>query len=181
MRKYHWLALALLFSSLMTSGCLPTIKRQWDVQPVDGTLVDGVTGTPVAGAVITNADNPGLSATTDKDGYFAIEGQSHVGLHLIMAASAMRTQTWQIRHPDYAYAEIGTRTLIPPLSRQPSHLQLPLFTEQPSSPPDCPAYGYLMALAQWQDDNGIDEPWIETDRCHDEEAMQSLIDTWHPE
>lgn len=93
MRKYHWLALALLFSSLMTSGCLPTIKRQWDVQPVDGTLVDGVTGTPVAGAVITNADDPDLSATTDKDGYFAIEEQSHVGLHLIMAASAMRTQT----------------------------------------------------------------------------------------
>ena len=157
------ISLIILFVAL--AGCLPTIQKQWDVQPVEGTVVNGKTGAPIAGATISNLDMPTLLATSDGQGRFRIEEQTHTGFHMLMAGSALITQTWQIRHPDYPDAVAWTQTMIPALSRQQRTLTVPLFSELPPSPDNCPDFGYLLRLGQWQTAHNRDMRFGEWDKC----------------
>ena len=171
----------LIASLLLLAGCIPTIKKQWDVQPVEGTVVDAETGQPIHGAIITNPDNPTLTTRTDDNGQFGIEEQTHIGFHMMMAASSMDTQTWRISHPGYPDAVAQTRTLIPPLSRERQTLTIPLFRQLPVSPENCPDFGYLIKLGQWQADNQMEMHFVEPASCQDPQALDTLYQVWFPD
>lgn len=176
------LKIALLSASLLLlAGCIPTIKKQWDVQPVEGTVVDAETGQPIDAATIINLDDPTLTTRTDDNGQFSIEEQTHIGFHMMMAASSMDTQTWRISHPDYPDAVAQTRTMIPPISRELHTLTIPLFKALPDSPDNCPDYGYLLKLGQWQADKQMEMHFVEPASCHDPEALDALYEAWFPE
>ena len=175
----------LLIASLVAlTGCIPTIKKQWDVQPVQGSVIDAHTGHPIAGATVISRNNPSLIATTNSDGRFIIEEQTHVGFHLLMAASAMAHQVWQVSHPDYEYGIARTSTLLPPLSRELRTPQIPLFQQLPASPEGCPDFGYLMQLGEWKrrhDQRNQDMRFVETEDCHNPEAREAIYELWFPE
>lgn len=171
----------LIVSLLLLAGCIPTIKKQWDVQPVEGTVVDAETGEPVAGATIISRNNPSLIATSDSQGRFVIEEQTHVGFHMLMAASALDHQVWQVSHPHYENGIAETTTFIPPLSRELRTPLIPLFQTLPASPESCPDFGYLLKFGQWQAANGKDTGFFEPDPCQDAAALDTLYNVWFPD
>ena len=170
--------LSLLIASLLLSACIPTIQRQWDVQPVEGIIRNGDTGQPVSGATITNRDNPNLTAVSDGNGRFEIEEQTHVGFHLLMAASALDRQIWVVSHPEYAAAIIETRSLIPPLSRSLSEPDIALYRDLGASPETCPWFGYLKRQAQRQRLR-TDAPDFLIEECQDDDAREALYKLWY--
>ncbi len=173
--------LPLLAISLLLSACIPTIQRQWDQQPVDGTLIDGETGHPISGATILNREQPSITATTNEDGYFSIEEKSHIGFHMLMPGSAMNYQTWQISHPDFADGVAQTRTFFPALEREPNTLSVILFRQVPDSPEDCPDFGYLYRLAKWNQAHNIDADRMIPDSCENSTSTDALYEIWYPE
>ncbi len=171
-----------LFASLLVlTGCIPSIQKKWDVQPVEGTVVDAETGQPVQDVTITNQDDPTLTTRTNDNGQFGIEEQTHIGFHMLMVGSAMDTQTWRISHPDYPDAVAQTQSLIPPLSRELQTLTIPLFRQLPASPQICPDFGYLLKLGQWRADKQIEMRFVEPASCEDPEALDTLYEVWFPE
>ncbi len=173
---------ALLIASLQPLvGCIPTIKKQWDVQPVQGSVIDAKTGQPVAGAIVISRNNPSLIATSDSEGRFVIEEQTHVGVHLLMAASAMKHQVWQVSHPDYENGIGQTSSFIPPLSRELGTPVIPLFQALPDSPEGCPDFGYLMRLGEWKRHHDQDMRFVETEDCVNAEAQEALYELWFAE
>lgn len=164
----------MLLTLPLLAGCLPTIQRQWDVQPVTGQVVDGQTGEAVALALVTNLANPAIHATTNRQGEFYIAGQSHLGFHMAMPASSMERQQWRIVHSDYGDAIAETRTLFPPLSRQLKKPVIPLFPLRVASPASCPDYHYLQQLVQWQTIRGTPQQELPTSTCHDPDLVKAL-------
>ena len=183
MKKTLTHLVVLIVISLAASGCIPTIQRQWDVQPVSGTIIDGTTGKPVPGATIRHREQPRLTARSDAQGHFHIDEQSQLGFHLLMPGSAMTTNTWDITHPDYPNGVAQTRTHFPPLDRQLSELKIPLFATLPSSPDTCPYFGYLMQWHHWHqatDKAGskrLRQP-MPLDDCNNDAARNELHKVW---
>ena len=70
---------------LLLAGCIPTIQRMWDAQPVTGTVVDGNTGEPISGATIRSITLPEdpeqtpRTAISNAKGEFTLPGESHIG------------------------------------------------------------------------------------------------------
>ncbi|MFO7529356.1 MAG: hypothetical protein R6W86_11195 [Marinobacter sp.] len=131
-------------------GCVPTVTRIWDVQPVTGFVFDSETGEPVEGAHISNLHNPDLSAITSDRGEFVIKPVSHVTLHIVLPASYLDSQVWQIRHEDFGIAVAVTRTLAPALIEQRQSPSVPLFRELKAGPESCPFGPYLLRLYAWK-------------------------------
>lgn len=171
----------LITSLLVLSGCLPTIKKQWDVQPVEGIVKDGDTQQPVAGATITNRENPELTATSDAQGRFVIEEQTHVGFHLLMAASALDRQVWLVTHPDYADAIAETTSFIPPLSRTLSQPEVPLYPRDSldAAPENCAFFGYLKRQGQQLAKTHTRPPAFLIEECADAAARDQLYELWY--
>ncbi|EUC71677.1 TonB-dependent receptor [Alcanivorax sp. 97CO-5] len=171
---------------LLLAGCIPTIQRMWDAQPVTGTVVDGNTGEPISGATIRSITLPEdpeqtpRTAISNAKGEFTLPGESHIGFHMAMPASYMASTHWKISHPDYPDAVAETRTIAPPTGEQPRNITVPLFAEiNASKVQDCPYFHYQQQLAQWL--NHLDEearyPFQDSmlTFCHDSERIEQIF------
>jgi len=141
--------------ALLLTGCIPTVQRLWDAQPVSGTVIDGDTGAPISGATISliaspDAPEPPRTATSNAHGEFTLPGSSHIGFHMAMPASYLASDKWTISHPDYPDAVAETRTIAPPTGEQHREITVPLFSHLETTPvEDCPYFHYQQQLTQW--------------------------------
>lgn len=178
--------------SLLLIGCIPTVQRLWDAQPVSGTIIDGDTGTPVNGATISLITSPegaqesARTATSNAQGEFTLPGDSHIGFHMAMPASYMTSAKWKIHHPDYADAVAETRTIAPPTGEQPREITVPLFADIEATPVQhCPYFHYQQQLRQWIQQRFNEEaqrPFQDSllTLCHDPEHIEKIIAPQEP-
>ena len=178
--------------SLLLIGCIPTVQRLWDAQPVSGTIIDGDTGAPVNGATISLITAPeeaqanARTATSNAQGEFTLPGASHIGFHMAMPASYMASEKWVINHPNYPDAVAETVTIAPPTGEQPREITAPLFANLNTTPvEDCPYFHYQQRLAQWAQQHFSEEaqrPFQDAllTLCHDPERIEEILAPQEP-
>lgn len=145
MRTVFGLALAV---SLL-AGCVPMVTDMWLVQPVSGQVYAADSGTALAEATVSNLHQAGLTATSGAAGEFVIEGQSEVQFHMAMPASYLDRQFWVVRHSAYADGVFVTTSLAPPRSRQPSLVEVPMFSGLAADPDNCRFGHYRLRLGRF--------------------------------
>lgn len=177
--------------ALLLAGCIPTVQRLWDAQPVSGTVIDGDTGAPVSGATISliispAASDPPRTATSNAHGEFSLPGSSHIGFHMAMPASHLASNKWTISHPAYPDAVAETRTIAPPTGEQPRKMTVPLFADIQATPvQDCPYFHYQQQLRQWIQQHFNEQaqrPFQDSllTLCHDPERIEKILAPQEP-